>query len=118
MTNVEQSEFSMCTSLSKHETQNVRFIFPVDILTKSQERCVPQNVTCLVGISAMSSGIKWKRSGWLDVLIPFFLTGSADPGVDDRLNKSLPELLSALAFIFLPLSCQDSCSVEVFFTSR
>lgn len=84
MTDVEQSEFSMCTSLSKHQTQNVRFIFPVDILTKSQERCVPQNVTCLVGISAMSSGMKWKRSGWLDVLIPFFLTGSADPGVDDR----------------------------------
>lgn len=45
MTNVERLEFSMCTSLSKHQTQNVRFIFPVDILTKSQERCVPQNVT-------------------------------------------------------------------------
>jgi len=32
---VEQPQFSMCTSLSKPQTQNVRFIFPVDMLTKS-----------------------------------------------------------------------------------
>lgn len=30
---------------------------------------------------AMSSGVKWIRGGWLDVL---FLSGSADPGIDNR----------------------------------